>query len=52
MHDLDYHARRARSEAVRAIATERRDVAAIHQELCLLHSARLVAALIAGERWR
>jgi len=43
-----YHANRARSEAVRAIGAASPAAAAIHQELCLRYSGRLIAALILG----
>jgi hypothetical protein len=43
-----YHAARAQREAVRAIAAESAPAAAIHQELCLRYTARVVAALILG----
>jgi hypothetical protein len=43
-----YHADRARSEAVRAIAADSAQAAAIHQELCLRYSGRVIAALILG----
>lgn len=43
-----YHAERARSEAVRAISASSTDAAAIHQELCLRYSGRVIAALILG----
>ena len=45
-HEADYHARRAREEAVRAIAASDTAAAAIHQELCLRYSGRVIAALI------
>ncbi len=44
-HEADYHARRAREEAVRAIRA-RGEAAAIHQDLCLRYSGRMIAALI------
>ena len=52
--DAAYHAARARSEAVRAIAATSASAAAIHQELCMRYSGRVIAALIlsAVERWR
>ncbi|MBB5725183.1 hypothetical protein FHS97_001099 [Sphingomonas endophytica] len=43
-----YHADRARGEAVRAISAASADAAAIHQELCLRYSGRVIAALILG----
>lgn len=43
-----YHADRARGEAVRAISAATPDAAAIHQELCLRYSGRVIAALILG----
>ncbi len=43
-----YHANRARGEAVRAISATSADAAAIHQELCLRYSGRVIAALILG----
>lgn len=42
----DYHASRATREAVRAIGAETSASAAIHQELCLRYSGRVIAALI------
>ena len=41
-----YHADRARGEAIRAISAATPDAAAIHQELCLRYSGRVIAALI------
>ncbi|MEH3104082.1 MAG: hypothetical protein PGN12_09280 [Sphingomonas phyllosphaerae] len=43
-----YHAERARDEAVRAMSASSPDAAAIHQELCLRYSGRVIAALILG----
>jgi len=43
-----YHADRARGEAIRAISAASADAAAIHQELCLRYSGRVIAALILG----
>ncbi|WP_298670631.1 hypothetical protein [uncultured Sphingomonas sp.] len=48
--DRLYHTRRAYQEAVRAIRTLSDDAAASHDELCLLHCRRFVAAMGAGGR--
>lgn len=47
-HDptLDYHAARAQQEAIRSLASDHEVVAGLHQELCLLHCARFVAATL------
>jgi hypothetical protein len=49
-HDrhADYHAARARAEAVRAISATSAAAAAVHQELCLRYTGRLLAALVLG----
>ncbi|MGK6323954.1 hypothetical protein ACMGDM_12845 [Sphingomonas sp. DT-51] len=47
-HNADYHAARARTEAVRAIAATSEAAAAVHQELCLRYTGRLLAALVLG----
>ncbi|WP_277981671.1 hypothetical protein [Sphingomonas phyllosphaerae] len=51
-HDADYHAARARTEAVRAIVASSDAAAAIHQELCLRYTGRLLAALVLGNAGR
>ncbi|WP_156460719.1 hypothetical protein [Sphingomonas sp. Leaf339] len=43
--DCQYHADRARTEAVRAIEAGSSTVAAIHQELCLHYCGRVIAAM-------
>ena len=44
-----YHAERACGEAVRAMSAASPGAAAIHQELCLRYSGRVIAALILGQ---
>ncbi|WEK43939.1 MAG: hypothetical protein P0Y64_03675 [Candidatus Sphingomonas colombiensis] len=43
-HDLAYHSRRSYQEAVRAIHTLSDDASASHDELCLMHCRRVLAA--------
>jgi hypothetical protein len=43
--DCTYHAERACDEAIRSIIADTPAAAAIHQELCLLHCGRVLAAL-------
>ncbi|WP_375250182.1 hypothetical protein [Sphingomonas sp.] len=45
-HHADYHAARAEAEAIRAIRADDPVVAAVHQDLCLRYSGRVIAALI------
>ncbi|WBH17060.1 hypothetical protein [Sphingomonas radiodurans] len=43
--DCAYFSQRARQEALRAIAAEHPVAAAIHQQLCLLYTGRVLDAL-------
>ncbi|QKR99632.1 hypothetical protein F9288_08240 [Sphingomonas sp. CL5.1] len=48
--DRAYHTRRAYQEAVRAIRTLSADAEASHDELCLMHCRRFLAAMGPGGR--
>ncbi len=50
--DLDYHAARARQEVVSAITAGSAIAAAVHQEMCLLHCSRVIAAMLFAGRQR
>lgn len=48
--DAPYLSDRSFAEAIRAIQAEHPAAAAIHQEMCLLYTGRVLAALLARRR--
>lgn len=52
MADIPYLLQRAETEAVRAISSGSDGVAAVHQEMCLLYTGRVLAEMLSGARRR